>query len=214
MENIEFIKEWITNIILFILLATVIDMLLPNSNLQKYTKMVTGLLLIAIILTPIFNLISKDFEENMAKIPLWETTKTKNIENLIEIKKEEIQSSQQAYILETMAVQLEKDAKEELMERHGLKIAKIDFFINETGTQAFPENLEKVIVKVQQPDQSAEAVEVVEPVEISTTDPLPSKRANEKEQNEIASLLSQKWNISEQTIEIEMVEGGKTEQNG
>ena len=41
----EFIKEWVTNIILFILLATVIDMLLPNSKFQKYTKMVTGLLL-------------------------------------------------------------------------------------------------------------------------------------------------------------------------
>ena len=41
----EFIKEWVTNIILFILFATVIDMVLPNSKFQKYTKMVTGLLL-------------------------------------------------------------------------------------------------------------------------------------------------------------------------
>ncbi len=39
----DFLKEWVTNIILFILLATVIDMLLPNSSMQKYTKMVTGL---------------------------------------------------------------------------------------------------------------------------------------------------------------------------
>ncbi|MDV2687064.1 stage III sporulation protein AF, partial [Alkalihalophilus lindianensis] len=50
----DFLIEWVTNIILFILLATVIDMLLPNSSMQKYTKMVMGLLLIAIILTPIF----------------------------------------------------------------------------------------------------------------------------------------------------------------
>ena len=65
----EFLIEWVTNIILFILLATVIDMLLPNTGLQKYTKMVTGLLLIAIILTPILKLISKDFETAMAQIP-------------------------------------------------------------------------------------------------------------------------------------------------
>ena len=60
----EFIKEWVTNIILFILFATVIDMLLPNSKFQKYTKMVTGLLLIAIILTPIFKFLTQDFEND------------------------------------------------------------------------------------------------------------------------------------------------------
>lgn len=210
----EFIKEWITNIILFVLLATVIDMLLPNSNLQKYTKMVTGLLLIAVILTPIFKLISSDFEESMAKISVWNNNESKNIENLIENKKTEIQSTQQAYILETMAVQLEKDAKEELMDQYGLTIAKIDFLMNEDDQQAFPENLEKVIVKLEQPNSAAEAVEVVEPVDISTSNPLPAKRANENEYADIASLLSQKWDIREQTIEIEMVEGGKTEQNG
>lgn len=210
----EFIKEWITNIILFVLLATVIDMLLPNSNLQKYTKMVTGLLLIAVILTPIFKLISSDFEESMAKISVWNNNESKNIENLIENKKTEIQSTQQAYILETMAVQLEKDAKEELMDQYGLTIAKIDFLMNEDDQQAFPGNLEKVIVKLEQPNSAAEAVEVVEPVDISTSNPLPAKRANENEYADIASLLSQKWDIREQTIEIEMVEGGKTEQNG
>lgn len=210
----EFIKEWITNIILFVLLATVIDMLLPNSNLQKYTKMVTGLLLIAVILTPIFKLISSDFEESMAKISVWNNNESKNIENLIENKKTEIQSTQQAYILETMAVQLEKDAKEELMDQYGLTIAKIDFLMNEDDQQAFPGNLEKVIVKLEQPSSAAEAVEVVEPVDISTSNPLPAKRANENEYADIASLLSQKWDIREQTIEIEMVEGGKTEQNG
>ena len=199
----EFIKEWITNIILFVLLATVIDMLLPNSNLQKYTKMVTGLLLIAVILTPIFKLISNDFEESMAKISIWDSNKSGNIENLIENKKTEIQSTQQAYILETMAAQLEKDAKEELMDQYGLTIAKIDFLLNEDDQQAFPENLKKVIVKLDQPESTAEAVAVVEPVDISTSNPLPSKRANENEYADIASLLSQKWDIKEQTIEID-----------
>ncbi|MCY8267765.1 stage III sporulation protein AF, partial [Bacillus haynesii] len=41
----EFLTEWLTNIILFILMAIVIDMLLPNSSMQKYAKMVISLLL-------------------------------------------------------------------------------------------------------------------------------------------------------------------------
>ena len=73
----EFIKEWVTNIILFVLFATLIDMLLPTSKFQKYTKMVVGLLLlISIILTPIFKLLSTDFEETFAAaIPIWEEQK-------------------------------------------------------------------------------------------------------------------------------------------
>ncbi|MDF2903424.1 MAG: stage sporulation protein [Bacillus sp. (in: firmicutes)] len=202
----EFLKEWITNIILFILLATVIDMLLPNSNMQKYTKMVIGLLLITIILSPIFKLISSDFEGQLARIPSLEKTSDKKMENLIEMKKKEIQASQHAYILETMAVQLEKDAKKELMDQYGLQIANIDISINEKDQRAFPGNLEKVIVDVQKPNPKSDAIEVIESVDISTAEPLPSKRNNDKAK--IATLLSKKWNIDEQTIEVEMVEGG------
>lgn len=210
----DFLKEWITNIILFVLLATVIDMLLPNSTLQKYTKMVTGLLLIAVILTPIFRLISGDFEKQLATISLWGNDETKNMESLIESKKKEIQTSQQAYILETMAVQLEKDANEELMEKHGLNISHIKLVINEDQMQNFPDNLEKVIVQLEEPKISADAVEVVKPVEISANEPLPSERENEHEKLEIVSFLSQKWDIAERTIEVEMVEGGESDHNG
>ena len=62
----SFLTSWISNIIIFILLATVIDMLLPSSSLQKYTKMVIGLLLIAIIITPILSLFQTNFDQILA----------------------------------------------------------------------------------------------------------------------------------------------------
>ncbi|WP_462412158.1 stage III sporulation protein AF [Neobacillus sp. Marseille-QA0830] len=202
----EFLKEWVTNIILFILLATVIDMLLPNSGFQKYTKMVTGLLLIAIILTPVLKLISKDFETAIASIPSFQTSGEKNMENLIDSKKKEIQASQDAYILEEMAVQLKKDAKEELMEQYGLEIAKIDIETNGQGDKAFPENLQKVMIQLKPPDTGSKAVEAINPVEINTKAPLPSKTELD-ETKKIAAFLSQKWNVSKETIEVS-VEGG------
>jgi stage III sporulation protein AF len=207
----DFIKDWITNIILFVLLATVIDMLLPNSNMQKYTKMVTGLLLIAIILTPIFKLIASDFEKALATVPLINNNGETNMENLIEMKKKEIQASQHAYILEQMAVQLEKDVEEELMSQSGFKITSIDFLLKENHPKAFPDNLEKVIVKVHRPETQEEAVEVVSKVDISTATPHQSKNTNEHE--DIVSLLSKKWNIENNTIEV-IVEGGITDHNG
>jgi stage III sporulation protein AF len=209
---LEFIKDWITNIILFVLLATVIDMLLPNSNMQKYTKMVTGLLLIAIILTPIFKLIASDFESALATVPLINTNGETNMKNLIELKKKEIQASQHAYILEQMAVQLEKDVEEELMNQSGFKITNIDFQLKDNDSQAFPDNLKKVIVKVQRPKTKEEAVEVVSKVDISTATP-PRSKNKKNEHEDIIRLLSKKWNIENKTIEV-IEEGGITNHNG
>lgn len=208
----EFLIEWVTNIILFILLATVIDMLLPNTSLQKYTKMVTGLLLIAIILTPIFKLISKDFETTMAQIPSFQGTGEKNMENLIELQKKEIQASNHAYILETMAVQLEKGVEEELMEQYGLEIAKIELTTKNDSLETFPENLEMVTVLLKQPDTKVETVEAIKPVSITTDTPLPSKDTTD-ESEKIAAFLSQQWNVTEKAIEVS-VEGGMNKQNG
>jgi stage III sporulation protein AF len=202
----DFLIEWVTNIILFILLATVIDMLLPNSNMQKYTKMVTGLLLIAIILTPIFKLISNDFETAMASIPTFKGSGEKNMENLIESQKKEIQASTDAYILETMAVQLKQGVKEELMEQFGLEIAEIVVTTKKESEQSFPENLQMVKVLLKQPENHVETVEVIQSVDINTGAPLPSKEPAE-ETEKITEFLSQKWEVTEKTIEV-TVEGG------
>ncbi|PFO03789.1 stage III sporulation protein AF [Bacillus sp. AFS076308] len=208
----DFLKEWVTNIILFILLATVIDMLLPNSSMQKYTKMVTGLLLIAIILTPIFKLISKDFETTMSSIPSYQAPGEKNMKNSIDLKKKEIQASQHAYILEEMAVQLKKDVKEELMNQYGLEIEKIDLAVNAESDKAFPENLQKVTVLLKQPDSGVKTVEAIKQIEINTEKPLPSEGST-VETEKIASFLSQKWNVTEKTVEVS-IEGGIKKNNG
>jgi stage III sporulation protein AF len=207
----DFLKEWVTNIILFILLATVIDMLLPNSSIQKYTKMVTGLLLIAIILTPVLKLISEDFETTMSSIPSYQAPGEKNMKNSIELKKKEIQASQHAYILEEMAVQLKKDVKEELMNQYGLEIEKIDLAVNEESDKAFPENLQKVTVLLKQPDSGTKTVEAIKQIDINTERPLPSAGSTE-ETKKIASFLSQKWKVTEETVEVS-VEGGIMKNN-
>ncbi|WP_042458250.1 stage III sporulation protein AF [Neobacillus dielmonensis] len=207
----EFLKEWVTSIILFILLATVIDMLLPNSGFQKYTKMVTGLLLIAIILTPILKVISKDFESTIAAIPSVGTSEEKNMKNLIDLKKKEIQASQDAYILEETAVQLKSGVKEELMEKYGLEIAKIDIERNEQGDKAFPDNLQKVMIQLKQPDTDSKVVEAIKPIQINTETPLPSQKASD-ETDKVAAFLAKKWDVSKETIEVS-IEGGIQNKN-
>jgi stage III sporulation protein AF len=207
----EFIKEWVTNIILFVLFATMIDMLLPSSKFQKYTKMVTGLLLIAIILTPIFNLLTQDFEGTMTRISNLEISSGNRINNSIDLQKNEIQASQDAYILKQMAVQLKEDANEELMDQYGLAITNIDLVVDAENQQSFPQNLKKVVLQLEQPEKTDEAVEVVKSVEINTQQPLPIQKENE-DSDAVKQLLSKKWDVEEKVIELQ-IEGGARDSN-
>ncbi|MBT2643843.1 stage III sporulation protein AF [Bacillus sp. ISL-41] len=205
----DFLKEWITNIIIFILLATVLDMLLPNSSFQKYTKIVTGLILIAIILSPVLKLFTSDFETAIASMGQFSSFEDEKIKNSIEFQKKEIQASQHAYILETMAVQLKTAAEEELMEQQGMEIANIELEVNNQDQRPFPENLEYVIVHLKKAEDEGETVAVVREVEIDTNAPLPSKQTSQNT-DQISSLLSEKWNVPEKSIQI-MIEGGSDE---
>jgi stage III sporulation protein AF len=210
---LSYLIAWVTNIILFILLATVIDMLLPNSSMQKYSKMVIGLLLIAIILTPIFKLISKDFDTKFASIPSLNLPDEKNMKNSIELKKKEIQASDHAYILEQMAVQLKKGVSEELMEKYSLEISHIEVLTKDNSNQSFPQNLEKVSVQLTKRDKSVETVAVIKHIEINTNKPLTADKKTKNTALEVSKYLSKKWNVDEKAVEVS-IEGGNNQSNG
>ena len=66
------------------------------------------------------------------------------VENSIENQKKEIQASQRAYILEQMAVQMEADVKEELMDQYGVAIASNSLLNKKDRTT----NLPLIILKI------------------------------------------------------------------
>ncbi|WP_312092265.1 stage III sporulation protein AF [Niallia sp.] len=209
----NFITEWVTNIILFILLATVVDMLLPNSTFQKYAKMVAGLLLITVILTPVFKLISSDFEAVFTASAMGESEQ-KNMNNSIELKKREIQASLDEYTLNKMAVQLKEDANEELIANYGMEINSIQLSIDKEKDVGFPANLTEMVIHMKESKDPQNVVEAVSPVRIDAQQPLLDKTESKQMDTEsIISFLSEKWEVRDDAIVI-MYEGGEEEENG
>jgi stage III sporulation protein AF len=202
-----FLTEWITNIIVFVLLATVIDMLLPSSNMQKYVKIVTGLLLITIILTPLLKLMTADVDGVVNSFRLNGNSQNNSVENLIEMKKKEIQASQRAYILEQMAVQMKQQAEKELMEKSGKVIENVS--IAATDLENIPDSITEVTVYLSTKEEK-DAIEAVRNVEIDTGD---KTRAEKSDENVslVTSLLAKEWNLSPEKIII--AEGGTGNEN-
>lgn len=127
-----------------------------------------------------------------------------SIGNLIELKKNEIESSQNAYILEQLAVQFTDLAKDELQEKYQAEIVDIQFeFVPETDYSY--ENLETVTVQVKEQEAGEGAVNAVNDVVININEPIEPKE--KKETEGIEKLLQEVWQLGDKQLRI-VWEGG------
>ncbi|WP_412733894.1 stage III sporulation protein AF [Heyndrickxia sporothermodurans] len=193
------------NIVVFILLAMIVDMLLPNSAMKKYTKMVTGLLLIAIILTPLLKVVAKDFDQVVASFSNKKIIDSNKVENLIESKKKEIQAGQVEYTLKQVGEKMKNDVKEELIDRFDKDIQQIK--IDSKDRVAENENpIEKVIVYLSEKKKD-DSVPIIKPVNISIGEEEPEEGMGSRENESILSMLSERWGIAPDQIELHNGEG-------
>ncbi|MGG3644159.1 stage III sporulation protein AF [Bacillus gobiensis] len=204
----SFLTEWLTNIIVFILLAIVIDLLLPNSVMQKYVKMIISLLLILVLLQPIFSIFNADPEKIYDELTAGGQAQSENIKNQLNDEKKEIQAASRAYILEQMAVQLKNEAKKPLIESN-YTIEKLDF---ETSSQLnSAEDVKQIIVHLTK-ETEEETIPSVAPVEIggneNSTSPFQKKEAEA-----MKNQLAETWEVDPGKVTV-ILEGGEVKKDG
>ncbi|BDG31412.1 stage III sporulation protein AF [Parageobacillus thermoglucosidasius] len=196
----QIVIEWVTNIIIFILFAMIIDLLLPSSNMQKYVKMVVGLILLLLMLSPMLKLFSIDPDRLIASAISDEGNQQEMMKNEIEMKKKEIQASQRAYILEQMAVQMKNEADEELMEKYGLSVENVSLQTKEKENLQIPEDIEMIEVMLAKQEKLGE----VQPVIIDASTPTDEQDHDQRLEKEIRAWLATKWEIHENKIAVQI----------
>lgn len=211
----EFLTSWITNIILFILLAVIVDLLLPQTGLQKYVKMVIGLLLIIIFLSPLLKLMSTDVDELLKKTEIGMDEKNISLEDSIENKKIEIQAGQHAYILKQTAVQLEELTEKELMEKFHLQFKNIQLNLNSklqttTTMDDLLNNLESIDVSLKSKIGTGanQSVTPVEEVSIYLGDEN-NRESNTEDIKPIKNFLAEQWGVDESKLQITIERGNE-----
>ena len=103
-----------------------------------------------------------------------------------------------------MAVQLKEGVAEELMDQFDVVITDLEVVVDEENLSPFPENLHKVVIQLNGQKEETEAVEVVKSVEVSTSEPLQKKTNKVENDDRIIQLLSNKWKIDEEIIELQL----------
>src|SRR5690625_2656984 len=93
----DMISQWVAQIIIFLLIAALIDLLIPTNTMKKYIKLVVGIILLLIFLRPVFFLFSidieNDLESNIDNL-FQEENDNESIDYWSEMQKKEIQASQ------------------------------------------------------------------------------------------------------------------------
>jgi stage III sporulation protein AF len=62
---LSWLAAWLQQIIAVVLLAGFIDLLLPNKAMQRYVRLIAGLLILLTILTPVIRLLQGDFSTKL-----------------------------------------------------------------------------------------------------------------------------------------------------
>ncbi|MBU9712209.1 stage III sporulation protein AF [Evansella tamaricis] len=208
------ITAWITNIILLILFASILELLLPNSKMQRYVKLVVGLMLLMVMLQPLLSIFQEDPEEWLAEISNWTDDTSIEETAAMESKKMDIEQEYLAYTSEQVAVQLKEQASVELMER--FEVVLSDVIITFESMDNFEQVLENpleylsaVYVKLHPEGEEKQEDEVgivsIEPVKIEREASNEDKDSESHE--EITSFLSEHWAIPKEILHVEMKGG-------
>ncbi|MGM7635521.1 stage III sporulation protein AF [Bacillus sp. Hm123] len=197
-----YIMDWLGNVLAFILLAAVVDMLLPTSSFQKYARVVMGLLLLLVMLQPMWTLFSIDMEQELYDWIDQQTTDEK-LEQELTVKQGRLESTKQLYILKNAEQQLRTQVEDELKNQFQKKIIDLNIEVHNWGEYA-PEDIAQVDVYMASMDKNTSAMTVDEVVIDSPS----TLQVDRKEDESLIDFLSKKWNIPTEQLNIHMVEEG------
>lgn len=61
MKSVTFLRYWIQDIIFVFIIISIIEILIPSSNMRKHINMVVGFLIIIVMISPFIKLLAKEY---------------------------------------------------------------------------------------------------------------------------------------------------------
>jgi len=227
----SWLAVWLQQIIAVVLLAGFIDLLLPNKAMQRYVRLVAGLIILLTILTPIIRLLQGDFNAKLdAQMENWvHSTKTEqfHMPTLEDIQQnaKDLQRKQQSTATALTEQKLAEAMKAELAENAGLHAAAVHVKL-EVNKDDQSVQIAAVTVSLLPPEEQAEieaeqsnqakGVDEVEAVEV-TVQPDQTVQSEKSEGTEttekeapsavkdaVKEVLRLGWGVAPRLIEVKV----------
>lgn len=192
--------HWITQILLYIMIATMIDLMMPTSKMKQYVTFVLRLFLLYIYLQPIMLLFSielHDITHLIDRTIHQEEIQYEQMHEEMMMQTNVMKQEQMARIISKLEEELFVSGNEALHTPNKYLINQVQLITDEQTVDA--DNIRQVIVHIV--EEEREDIKAIEKIDVSKTNETssePSSADNEK----ISQLLSEAWSIPAHMIEI------------
>lgn len=198
---LEWFKSWATGIVIAVIIATIIEMILPNSTSKKYIKIIIGIFIVYTIISPVIGSFKGEDLNNYIKV-----------ENYIQsnsnaFKTNEVSDNAQSSIKKIYAQNLQNDLKTKLKEK-----GYISNNINISISNDDKYNIERIDIKVdekvtnsnQDEKQVKTIVDNIKAIKIKVKKDDSQNNAiiTENDKNEIKEYIKQIYQINLNNINV------------
>jgi len=184
---VDFISKWAEQVVLAVIIATILEMILPSNKSKKYIKMVIGIYILFCIISPFI-----DTSFSVDNIDLSEYY----LEEKEEVNQESMDKRLQQLYLEELEQNIIKKVEEE-----GYKVIHCDVnaILNNDDTEA---GIKKISLEISK--RNDDKVSNIEEVEIKVNKNVQEDNdvANNNKTEELRKKISQYYEIEEDKIHI------------
>ena len=209
---IVFLKKWIIDIVILFVLVSLVEIIIPNSNIKKYINVVTGLIIIIVIIAPFINLIDQSYDIDN------EVYKT-IIDDFISVETNEsmLLSVQEEQIKETYLNKIKEDIEEIVNKESDYKAAQINISLDE-GEENYGSIKEVDLILKNEDIEESKSEEAINLINIEEIKINEAKQETddlaEFQDNNIKNQIVEKYNLPEDKIRIYIDNNNKEGEHG
>jgi len=134
------VGEWISNLAIIAILAALVDMILPNGSLRKYTGFIFGLVILVMFLSPLLNLKDQamQFNSSVFRNMLAQSTEAAIYQS------SQTEKSQKEKIEQMLKANLEKELALSLNYKAGIKDADVKIYFGKHKGETDLSSIERI----------------------------------------------------------------------
>lgn len=197
---IDWISTWAQSIIIAVIIATIIEMILPSGSSKKYIKVVTGVYILFTIISPV---ITKFTGKTLAVSDILELDSYVNEIKQKEVSQNLLAENNSSSIKDIYTANLKSDIKNKLKQK-GYSANNIVLTVGDDENYTL-NKIELDIEKIKEDKQEVNEIEAVNQINITISNSVVEKNKNkssilDKEKEKIKQYLSSVYEIDEKDI--------------
>ncbi len=198
---LEWFRSWATGIVIAVIVATIIEMILPNSTSKKYIKIIIGIFIVYTIISPVIGSFKGEDLNNYIKVENYIQSSSNALQT------NEVSDNAQSSIKKIYAQNLQNDLKTKLKEK-----GYISNNINISISNDDKYNIERIDIKVDEKvtnsNQNEKQVKTIVDnikaikIKVKKDDSQNNTIITENDKNEIKEYIKQIYQIDLNNINV------------